>query len=70
LAHIIQPRLVAFFWIGSRGTTMPGLWAGKSAPQKTMTHVASAVAIDDVIATPRALQLAGTGARRRRASDS
>ena len=37
----------------------PGLWAGGSAPQKTMTHVALAAATDDVIATPRALQLAG-----------
>jgi len=59
LAHIVQTRQAAFFWVGSRGTTMLGLWAGGSAPQKTTTHIAFAATRDDVIAAPRALQLAG-----------
>lgn len=62
LAHIVPARQAAFFWIGSRGTTMLGLWAGGSAPQKTTTHIAFAAPIDDVIAAPRALQLAGIAA--------
>ena len=59
LAHTTTTRQAAFFWIGSRGTTMLGLWAGGSAPQKTTMHIAFAAALDDVIAAPRALQLAG-----------
>ena len=59
LAHIVPTRQAAFFWIGSRGTTMLGLWAGGSAPQKTTTHIAFAATLDDVIAAPRTLQLAG-----------
>jgi len=59
LAHIVPSRQVAFFWIGSRGMTMLGLWAAGSAPQKTTTHVAFGAALDDVIAAPAALQLTG-----------
>ena len=59
LAHVVPARQVAFFWVGSRGTTMLGLWAGGSAPQKTTTHIAFAARPGDVIAAPRALQLAG-----------
>ena len=59
LAHMTPTRQAAFFWIGSHGTTMLGLWAGGPAPQKTTSHVAFAAALDDVIAAPRALQLAG-----------
>jgi lactoylglutathione lyase len=40
LAYITPARQATFFWIGSRGTTMLGLWAGGSAPQKTTTHIA------------------------------
>src|SRR5262249_25775499 len=59
LAHVVTARQAAFFWVGSRGTTMLGLWAGGSAPQKTTTHIAFAVTREDVIAAPRALRLAG-----------
>jgi lactoylglutathione lyase len=59
LAHVVPGRQAAFFWVGSRGTTMLGLWANGSAPQKTTTHVALAAALDDVIAAPRALLSAG-----------
>jgi lactoylglutathione lyase len=59
LAHIMPARQVAFFWVGSRGTTMLGIWAEGSAPQKTTTHIAFAAKLDDVIAAPRVLELAG-----------
>jgi lactoylglutathione lyase len=59
LAHVIPTRQAAFFWVGSRGTTMLGLWAGGSAPQKTTTHIAFVARRDDVVAAPRALQSAG-----------
>ena len=45
LAHIVPARRAAFFWIGSRGTTMLGLWAAGSAPQKTTTHIAFAARV-------------------------
>jgi len=59
LAHAVPARQAAFFWIGSRGHTMLGLWASGSAPQKTTTHIAFAAALDDVMGAPRALELAG-----------
>lgn len=62
LAHIVPTRQAAFFWIGSRGTTMLGLWAVGSAPQKTTTHIAFAVPLDEVIAAPGALRLSGIAA--------
>jgi lactoylglutathione lyase len=59
LAHLVAARQAAFFWVGSHGTTMLGLWAAGSAPQKTTTHVAFVASRDDVVAAPRALQSAG-----------
>lgn len=59
LAYVTPARQAAFFWIGSRGNAMLGLWAAGSSPQKTTLHVAFAAALDDVIAAPRALQSAG-----------
>lgn len=59
LAHVVPARQAAFFWVGSRGTTMLGLWAGGSAPQKTTTHIAFVARRDDVIAAPRVLQSVG-----------
>src|SRR5262245_45595054 len=59
LAHAVSARQAAFFWVGSRGSTMLGLWAAGSAPQKTTTHIAFVATRDDVIAAPRALQSAG-----------
>lgn len=58
LAHVAPAVSAAFFWIGSRGHTMLGLWTRGSAPQKT-AHVAFAAALDDVIAAPRELRSAG-----------
>ena len=60
LAHVVPARQAAFFWIGSRGHAMLGLWAAGSAPQKTTMHIAFAAGLDDVIAAP---QCAGDGHR-------
>lgn len=59
LAHVIPPRQAAFFWIGSRGNSMLGLWQAGAGPQKTTTHIAFAAAADDVIAAPGRLRSAG-----------
>ena len=59
LAYVLPARQAAFFWIGSRGNGMLGLWAAGSAPQKMTFHIAFAAALDRVIAAPRTLQSAG-----------
>jgi lactoylglutathione lyase len=59
LAHRPTAGQAGFFWIGSRGHTMLGLWPAGSAPQKTTLHIAFAAALDDVLAAPLALQRAG-----------
>jgi lactoylglutathione lyase len=58
LAHLI-PAQAAFFWIGSRGNSMLGLWQAGAGPQKTTSHIAFAAAADDVIAAPGRLRSAG-----------
>ena len=59
LAHVVPARKAAFFWIGPRGRTMLGLWAGGFGPQKTTSHIAFTAALDDVVAAPRTLRGAG-----------
>ena len=59
LAQVIPARRAAFFWIGSPGNSMLGLWQAGAGPQKTTSHVAFATAPDDVIAAPAVLQSAG-----------
>jgi lactoylglutathione lyase len=59
LAYVTPGGQAAFFWIGSRGNTMLGLWAGGSTPQKTTTHIAFAAALEDVITAPTTLRSAG-----------
>ena len=62
LAHVIPAGQAAFFWIGSRGHSMLGLWQAGAGPQKTTTHIAFAAAADDVIAAPGKLQSVGIAA--------
>src|SRR5262249_34560586 len=62
LAHLIPEGQAAFFWVGSRGNGMLGLWAAGFSPQKTTMHVAFATALDQVIAAPRMLDSAGIAA--------
>jgi lactoylglutathione lyase len=59
LAHVVPAHQAAFFWIGSRGQSMLGLWQAGAGPQKTTTHIAFAATADDVIAAPARLQSAG-----------
>ena len=59
LAHVVPARRAAFFWIGSRGHSMLGLWQGGAGPQKTTSHIAFAAPAADVIAAPGRLQSAG-----------
>jgi lactoylglutathione lyase len=59
LAHVTPERQAAFFWVGSRGNGMLGLWAAGSSPQKMTLHIAFAVRLEDVIAAPATLQSAG-----------
>jgi len=59
LGYTTPDRQAAFFWIGTRGRAMLGIWAAGSAPQKITTHIAFAVTLEDVLAAPQALQAAG-----------
>jgi len=59
LAHVVPARRAAFFWIGSRGRSMLGLWQSGAGPQRTTTHIAFAVSADDAIASPATLQSVG-----------
>lgn len=59
LAHVVRERDVAFFWIGSPGKAMLGLWGAGSAPQKTTLHIAFRVSLASVLRAPAALNEAG-----------
>jgi lactoylglutathione lyase len=59
LAHVTTARQAAFFWIGSRGNAMLGLWGGGSAPQRMTLHVAFEASLEDVIAAPQHLRSIG-----------
>lgn len=59
LAHVEPMREVAFFWIGSTGNSMLGLWRAGPAPQSVTSHTAFRVTLEDVHAAPRALRAAG-----------
>ena len=59
LAHMERARQAAFLWIGSRGTTMLGLWGADSGSPTVTAHIAFAASLDDVVASPRRLQSAG-----------
>ncbi len=59
LAHLVRAREAAFFWVGSRGTTMLGLWGAGFGPLEVMGHIAFAAALNDVFAAPLALRAAG-----------
>jgi lactoylglutathione lyase len=59
LAHVTTARQAAFFWIGSAGRAMLGLWAAGSAPQTVLLHTAFRVGLGDVMAAPNALRSAG-----------
>ena len=59
LAHVEPSRRAAFFWVGTRGNSMLGLWEGGAGPQKTTTHIAFAATTEDVLRAPQKLLSAG-----------
>jgi len=59
LAHVIPARNVAFFWVGSPGQAMLGLWSIGSAPLFMRLHIAFETALEQVIASIERLGVAG-----------
>jgi lactoylglutathione lyase len=59
LAQVFSQRRVAFFWIGSSGKAMLGLWETGTGPQRMSLHLAFETSIDAVLAAPLALREAG-----------
>jgi lactoylglutathione lyase len=58
LARFFPERKVAFYWIGSPGNSMLGLWETGSTPQKLSLHIALKVDLPDLLNAPSRL-LAG-----------
>jgi catechol 2,3-dioxygenase-like lactoylglutathione lyase family enzyme len=63
LAHVIPARNVAFFWIGSPGQAMLGLWSIGTAPLFMRLHIAFETSVDQVIASIERLREAGLSPR-------
>lgn len=55
----LPERAAAFFWMGEPGHTMLGLWSIGSAPMNMRLHIAFAVALDDLLEAPAALEALG-----------
>ena len=63
LARIFPERKVAFFWIGTPGKAMLGLWEAGTMPMSVSLHVAFQVALSDLHVAPARLQKAGVQPR-------
>ena len=59
LATIIPERKVAFFWLGTPGKSMLGVWEASTMPMSLSLHVAFQVALSDLHDSPPRLQKAG-----------
>ena len=59
LAHVFTERRVAFFWIGSSGNAMLGLWEGGTMPVKVNLHTAFRVILPDLLEASEKLRAAG-----------
>lgn len=59
LAHVVQQRRVAFFWIGAPGNSMLGLWEANSTPQKLTLHTAFKTSVDEILRAPGVLRQYG-----------
>jgi catechol-2,3-dioxygenase len=55
LAHVIDERKVAFYWMGGKGKSMLGLWEVGSSPQKMALHIAFTVTLEDLLQAPARL---------------
>src|SRR5690349_3320434 len=58
VAQVFADPPVAFFWIGSPGKAMLGLWETGS-PQRTSLHLAFEVSLTDLLNSTQALRDAG-----------
>ncbi|MGB8983320.1 MAG: VOC family protein [Anaerolineales bacterium] len=58
-AYTSPQRQVAFFWIGGRGQSMLGLWAGGISPNTLKLHVAFRVDLESVLEAPSHLRACG-----------
>ena len=59
LAHEVPERGAAFFWIGTPGESMLGLWTLGSAPIGLSLHVAFRTSLEDVLHASERLGAAG-----------
>lgn len=55
-AHVIEERRVAFYWLGSPGESMLGVWEVGSTPQRSSLHVAFRVELADLLVAPQRLR--------------
>jgi NAD(P)H-dependent FMN reductase/catechol 2,3-dioxygenase-like lactoylglutathione lyase family enzyme len=55
LAHTVTEK-AAFFWVGTRGLGMLGLWAAGASPQRVIGHIAFTATLADVLSAPKALE--------------
>jgi lactoylglutathione lyase len=63
LAHVVEARRVAFYWLGSPGESMLGIWEVGSTPQRSSLHVAFRVELADLLAAPERLKAANVAPR-------
>jgi lactoylglutathione lyase len=56
LAARFPERRVAFFWVGSRGKAMLGLWEAGDGPQRMTLHTAFRTSIESVLRSPALLR--------------
>ncbi len=59
LARVFEERRVAFYWIGSPGNAMLGIWEGNSVPHRVTTHLALRVDLAALLESPVRLREAG-----------
>ena len=59
LAHTFPERKAAFFWVGSSGNAMLGLWEGGTMPMRVSLHTAFRVTLPEVLNAPAKLRTAG-----------
>lgn len=59
LAHTSTLPRAAFFWVGSAGKSMLGLWEGEPLPFHKIRHTAFEVALSDLRDAPARLKKAG-----------
>jgi lactoylglutathione lyase len=59
LAQAFPERKAAFYWVGSPGNSMLGLWETGSSPQRLSLHVAFAVDLTLLSQAPDQLRRAG-----------